>query len=472
MIHKLSHVFFLGIGGIGMSALARYFKHSGIWVGGYDRTSTTLTLEMEHEGIHIFYKDDPALLPSVFKEPASHLLVVYTPSIPPHNLVKNYFLSKKFELFKRSKVLGEISKQYQVIAVAGTHGKTTTASLITHLLRVGGIQCTSFLGGIATNYQTNFLSGESPFAVVEADEYDRSFHTLFPDKAVITSMDADHLDIYGTIENMYAAFNIFADQIKQDEAGNKNLIGKKNLPIYRTYTSYEIREPDALSTSTSASDIWADHISIEQAKYKFDYREEDFVLEGIMLQTPGLHNIENAMAAIKIALSLSLDPKKIKEGLASFLGVKRRFEYIFNEGGKIYIDDYAHHQDELSAFLKTVRALYPKQKILAIFQPHLYSRTRDFYLPMADSLSLADELLLMEVYPAREEPIVGVSSQLILDAVRIHKKYILDEEGILEYLRKQETEVIVTIGAGDIDRLILPIKNILKSYPRNNANRS
>lgn len=484
---ELGHVkfvFFLGIGGIGMSSLARYFKQKGLWVGGYDRIQSDLCRQMESEGMKIFFEDRVELIPDFFIKPSEGSLIVFTPSIPAHNKVKKYFESAGFPLWKRSVVLGKICENYRVIAVAGTHGKTTTCSMITHLLKTGGLDITSFLGGISTNYQTNFILGKSGIAVVEADEYDRSFLTLYPECAVITSMDADHLDIYGNLENMIVAYNQFASQV----IINGELITKAGLPIKRKHLEYKIKDSYLKESvnptknsfilksnlqKTVEPDIWAENIHLEDGSFEFDYSENENPLPGNHLLRnhlfiPGRHNIENAVAAIRVSLQLGIMPDKIQEGLASFLGVKRRFEYIIKSECLIYIDDYAHHQDELRAFLTTVRELYPKRRITAIFQPHLFSRTRDFYLEMAESLSIADELYLMDVYPAREEPMDGISSKLILDNSYQKEKFILSGSEILERLKNGYSEVILTIGAGDIDRLVMPIKKILevKSDPK------
>jgi len=437
-----------------MSNLARYFKFMGIWVGGYDRTSTPLTREMEDEGMDILYDDEPNLLPGFLEKPGDQTLIIYTPSIPAHNRIKNTLLERGFELNKRSLVLGKICANRKVLAVAGTHGKTTTSTLLSHLLKVGGIDCISFLGGISTNYKTNFLPGYSPYAVVEADEYDRSFLTLFPDKAIITSMDADHLDIYGTLENMVAAFNLFANQVKEDGF----LLTRKDLPVMREHFEYTL-EPEAAHGKPDL--IRAKNIRVKEEVFLFDYLGRKTQIKDIPLHTPGYHNIENALAAITLCLELGIPAKKIKKGMDTFTGVKRRFEYLVKGKHQIYIDDYAHHQDELTAFLKTVRLLYPQKHIAAIFQPHLFSRTRDFFREMAQSLSLVDELFLMNIYPAREEPMEGISSQLILDSVSISRKWILEPSEILSRISREKTEVVLTIGAGDVDKLVKPLQEIL-----------
>ena len=454
-IKDITHVFLLGIGGIGMSALARYFLFRGIWVGGYDRTSTPLSRMMEEEGMHIFYEDEPSKLPSEFSEPSSKNLIIYTPSIPAHNKVKNHLLEKGFELYKRSVVLGKICEDKRVVAVAGTHGKTTTSTLISHILKVGGIDCISFLGGISANYKTNFLPGLSEVTVVEADEYDRSFLTLYPEMAIITSMDADHLDIYGNIENLYAAFNQFSNQVQPEGY----ILTKRGLPIHIPHREYEI---EYKNPELSLSCISARNIRIKDGVFVFDYWDKRFKIKDIQILTPGYYNIENAVAAISVCIKLGLSLKKIKKGIETFTGVKRRFEYVLKGQKQIYIDDYAHHQDELNAFLNTVRVLYPDKHITAIFQPHLFTRTRDFYIEMAISLSKVDRLYLMEIYPAREEPIPGIDSNLILKSVRLEDKHIYSPDEILKRIESEKTEVVLTIGAGDIDKLCQPIREILE----------
>ncbi len=453
-LREIKNVFLLGIGGVGMSGLARYFRYQGLIVMGYDRASTPLTQEMEAEGIQIFYEDNENLIPQIFHQKGDSKLVIFTPSIPGNNQVRIFLEKKGFELVKRSRVLGQICEGLKVIGVGGTHGKTTTSCMISHLLKTGGIDCYSFLGGISTNYKTNFLPGSSPYAVVEADEFDRSFLTLFPEMAVITSMDADHLDIYGTLENMILAFNEFISQVKP----NGFILTKAGLSIERPHLQYQIVYQ---GKPIFKEIIRAENIRIKGDLFVFDYAFGRRKIKNLRLSTPGYHNIENAVAAITIAIKLGLDSKKITKGLESFTGVKRRFEYIYKGINQIYIDDYAHHQDELKAFLTTVRLLYPKKYITVIFQPHLFTRTRDFYKEMGDSLSLADELYLMEIYPAREEPLAGISSQIILDQVRLGRKFILNQNEILQRLKALPTEVVLTVGAGDIDRLVMPIKEIL-----------
>lgn len=460
-IKDITHVFLLGIGGIGMSALARYFLFNGLWVGGYDRTSTPLSRTMEEEGMHIFYNDDPQYLNLAFSFPKETNLIIYTPSVPDSNRVRKTLIDRGFILLKRSVVLGMVCEFKRVIAVAGTHGKTTTSTLISHILKVAGLDCISFLGGISTNYKTNFLPGLSEVAVVEADEYDRSFLTLFPEMAVITSLDADHLDIYGNMENLVAAFNQFSQQLKK----KGYLITRKGLPIQAPHREYEI---ESANTELHDPCISARNIRIKDGVFIFDYWDGRVKIKDIQMMTPGYYNVENAVAAISVSMKLGLSKQKIKKGIETFTGVKRRFECVFKGKTQIYIDDYAHHQDELNAFLNTVRVLYPDRHITAIFQPHLFSRTRDFYQEMANSLSKVDTLWLMDIYPAREEPIPGISSYLILNSAKLKEKFILKPEEILYRLKMEKTEVVLTIGAGDIDKLTGFICEILENKDKKN----
>ncbi len=446
----IKRVYLIGIGGIGMSGLARYFNQKGLVVCGYDKTATPLTKSMDNEGICIIYDDTIALIPMSFhkKDPAT--LIIYTPAIPKGSQILNYFKANGFVLQKRSEVLGIISKGMFCIAVAGTHGKTTTSSLIAHLLKEGQIDCSAFLGGIATNYQSNILIGKSEVMVVEADEYDRSFLTLHPDIAVITSMDADHLDIYGEEKELHESFKLFANQVKPDG----KLIMKLNLPLTGG-KSYGINQPEAEAEGY--------HIKIVDQNFSFDFRNEAVIMEGLVLGLPGQHNIENAVVAIEIALALGVSPADIRKGLASFLGVKRRFEYIVKEPLKIYIDDYAHHPEELKACFTAVRSLYPDLKLTVIFQPHLFSRTRDFAADFIKVLNTVDELLLLEIYPARELPIDGINSSMLANGINVEKVRICGKEQVLEIIGNEKPELLLTVGAGDIDTLIQPLKKLMSN---------
>ena len=446
-LSKINRVYFVGIGGIGMSALARYFAKRGLVVCGYDKTRTKLTETLEQEGILISYLDESAALPCAFLDKHDDSLIVYTPAIPKSSKILNHFIDKGFSLKKRSEVLGIISKGMFCIAVAGTHGKTTTSSIVAHILKDTGYDCTAFLGGITSNYNTNVLFGENNVVVVEADEYDRSFLTLHPDVAVITSMDADHLDIYGDKSHLEESFHLFAGQLKP----NGVLFAHEGLPL-ENCINY------AASNTAVAK---AENLRVEGSKFVFDYADENHIIKDLSLMLPGKHNVENTTVAIAIALKLGIDPKKIKQAVANFKGVKRRFEYIVNNDNQVYIDDYAHHPEELRACFDAVRQLYPEKKLTVIFQPHLFTRTRDFADEFAKVLSTADELLLLEIYPARELPIDGIDSAFLLNKINSNNKRIIEKQAVAEYIEDTKPELILTVGAGDIDTLIEPIKNIL-----------
>ncbi|MBB5623451.1 UDP-N-acetylmuramate--alanine ligase [Pedobacter cryoconitis] len=443
----IKRVYFIGAGGIGMSALARYFKKRGCLVGGYDKTRTVLTSHLEEEGILISYVDVLSELPSEFEVTTAETLIVYTPAIPKDSVLLNYFRDNGFNLQKRSQVLGIISKGQFCIAVAGTHGKTTTSSIIAHILTDTGYGCTAFLGGITTNYQSNFLLGDNNVVVVEADEYDRSFLTLHPDIAVITSMDADHLDIYGDAAQLEESFQLFAKQLKP----GGTLFFKQGLPIAEGIT---------YGSETTAT-VRASNIRVEEGNFVFDYQDENVSITNIPLMLPGKHNVENATVAMAAALKLGIDPVKVKVAVANFKGVKRRFEYVVREDKHIYIDDYAHHPEELRACFHAVRQLYPDKKMTVVFQPHLFSRTRDFAADFAEVLSTVDELLLLDIYPARELPMEGITSEFLRAKLTLENSGVYSKEEVLKYLKENQPELLVTVGAGDIDTLIQPLKNIL-----------
>ncbi|WP_316817479.1 UDP-N-acetylmuramate--L-alanine ligase [Pedobacter nyackensis] len=445
-LNNIKRVYFIGIGGIGMSAIARYFAKRGCLVSGYDKTRTGLTTALEQEGILISYVDDHSFIPADFTENNEQTLIVYTPAIPVTSVVLNYFRDKGFDLKKRSEVLGIISKGQFCIAVAGTHGKTTTSSIIAHVLTHTGYGCTAFLGGISSNYNSNFLIGDNNVVVVEADEYDRSFLTLHPDISVITSMDADHLDIYGDAAQLNESFELFAGQLKEDG----KLFVKEGLPLNGITYSANLD-----------SSLKATNIHVENGNFVFDFEDGYTKIKDLTLLLPGKHNVENAVAAIGVALSLGIHPKSIKKAIAAFKGVKRRFEYIVRSPEHIYIDDYAHHPEELRACFDAVRQLYPEKKLTVVFQPHLFTRTRDFADEFAKVLSTVDNLLLLEIYPARELPLPGVNSQFLLDKMSLVNKQILGKESVLEYVKDNKPELLLTVGAGDIDTLIQPLKAIL-----------
>lgn len=450
---NIKSVYFVGIGGIGMSALARFFRAEEKQVGGYDRTSTPLTEELEREGMLVRYQDSVAAIPEHFRDPST-TLVVFTPAIPKEHEELNWFRNNGFSVMKRSQVLGLITKHSFTIAVAGTHGKTTTSSMVAHLLRSAGIPCTAFLGGIAKNYHNNLLIGEPynglHYVVVEADEYDRSFLTLYPDIAIVTSMDPDHLDIYGNAEEMVKTYRQFAAQVKTGGW----VIHRKGLPLPSDgrVVPYAIRE---------ASLISGKDIRIDSHRYTFTYSGLGAEWKNLWTRLPGYHNVENAVAATTVARILDLPEEKVRKGLESYTGVLRRFDYQVDTDRHVYIDDYAHHPEELKACILSARELYPGKKITGIFQPHLYSRTRDFVDGFAESLSLLDELLLLEIYPARELPIEGVNAKMILDRMTIPARRIVSKQEALDLVKKEQPEVLLTLGAGDIDQLVAPLRDML-----------
>ncbi|MEJ7558696.1 MAG: UDP-N-acetylmuramate--L-alanine ligase [Pedobacter sp.] len=445
-LEAIKTVYFVGIGGIGMSAIARYFLNRGCAVSGYDKTKTNLTALLEEEGMAISYLDELSTLPENLQADDVELLVVYTPAIPKDSKILNYFQDQGFALKKRSEVLGIISRGQFCIAVAGTHGKTTTSSIIAHLLTDTGFGCTAFLGGIATNFESNFILGNNNVVVVEADEYDRSFLTLNPDIAVITSMDADHLDIYGDEAQLHESFRMFAGQLK--ESGS--LFVKAGLPM-DAGISYGINNIPGIS---------AFNIRVEHARFLFDYSDGKHSISDLELLLPGRHNIENAVAAIVVALELGIASDLIKKAIASFKGVKRRFEYVVNTPEVVYVDDYAHHPEELRACFDAIRELYPAKKLTVIFQPHLFTRTRDFADGFAEVLSSVDELLLLEIYPAREQPLTGIDSNFLLGKITLDEKAIYTKSQILDAVADKRPELLVTVGAGDIDTLVQPLKKL------------
>ena len=431
-----------------MSALARYFNSRGHKVSGYDRTESELTKQLVKEGMIIHYDDNISL---VEKNAA---LVIYTPAIPVGHSEFNFLKTNGFTIIKRSEALGLITENKLNICVAGTHGKTTTSAMVAHILRDSGFGCNAFLGGIATNYNSNFWSSEKNVCVAEADEYDRSFLKLTPDVAVITAMDADHLDIYGTEKNMQDAFIEFTQRIKPGGLliHKQELARSKEFKAGKTWT-YGARKENA--------DSFAQNVTIQNGAYKFDVTINKQTIKNVELNMGGRHNIENTVAAIAIARYLDIDEKKIKSAVSSFQGVKRRFEYVLKNNRHILIDDYAHHPEELRALITSAKELYPGKKCTIVFQPHLYSRTRDLADGFAEVLEIADEVVLLPIYPARELPVEGVNSEMILSKMNIQQKIVVSKTGLLELLKKNETELLITAGAGDIDLLLAEIKSIL-----------
>jgi UDP-N-acetylmuramate--alanine ligase len=447
-LSNIKRVYLIGIGGIGMSGLARYFHHLGCVVCGYDKTTTDLTNDLRNEGLPIIFDDNDDWIPMSFHSPDTGTLIIYTPAIPKDSKILNFFINKGFELFKRSQVLGIISKGMFTVAVAGTHGKTTTSTMIAHILKDSGKDCSAFLGGISSNYHTNVLYGKNNIVVVEADEYDRSFLTLHPDIAIITSMDADHLDIYGDHSHLTDSFKLFASQIKPGGV----LIHKKGLDLETGFTY-------AVETEADAS---ASNIRIKNGDFYFDFKNENTAITDIKLGIAGMHNIENATAAIEATLLLHVSADAIKSALGSFAGVKRRFEYIIKNDQHIYIDDYAHHPEELKACIRSVKKLYPGKKLTTIFQPHLYTRTRDFADGFAEALDLVDELIILDIYPARELPIEGVNADMILSRMKMWNKRRCGKQETIEVIRNEKPALLLTVGAGDIDQLVQPLKQALQ----------
>ena len=459
----ISRVYFIGIGGIGMSALARYYLNKKAIVSGYDKTRTPLCIQMEEEGMVIHYEDDLKKL-----DPEAEL-VIYTPAIPADHQELNYYKDHHYEMAKRSDVLQHITKATFNICIAGTHGKTTISTMVAHILRHSGYGCNAFLGGISVNYNTNFWSSGNEVSVVEADEYDRSFLKLSPDVALISSMDPDHLDIYGTLENMQDAFVAFGNQLKPGGL----LLTKYGLPQKAFSASNHIR----YSLQNDMAEVCASNIMMREGGYEFDVISKDWELSKVKLNMGGMHNVENAVAAISIAGHLKISAIKIINAVGTFKGVKRRFEYIIspseavvNLNNVVFVDDYAHHPAELSALIRGARSLFSFKKCTVIFQPHLFSRTRDFADEFAAALDMADEILLLPVYPARELPIDGVSSEMILQKMENKNVSVVSSENLLEYLsgtylqtvkESGNGQLLITAGAGNIDQLIKPIKEIL-----------
>lgn len=444
---NIKHIYFIGIGGIGMSALARYFNKQGVVVSGYDKTPTSLTADLEKEGIQIHFEDD------INQIDKAATVVVYTPAIPSNHCELNYCRENGYNVVKRSDVLNWITENAFTIAIAGTHGKTTTTSMTAHILRHSEYGCNAFLGGIASNYGTNFWSHEKNVVVVEADEYDRSFLKLAPNIAVVTAVDPDHLDIYGTPAEVLIAFGQFTDKIKS----GGTLIQKMDtvFPINsrnKTVLSYGYNKDQA---SYHTQDL-----KVVEGSYHFNIAHPNGVMKDVILNMGGLHNVENATASIAIALTLGIDEQKIKNAVAAFKGVKRRFEYKVKTSNKVLIDDYAHHPEELNALISGVRSLYPTEKMVLVFQPHLYSRTQDQAAGFMEVLDKADEVILLPIYPARELPIEGVTSEMLLAGMKISNKRVLSKEALLTWATSTDNKLVIMAGAGDIDVCIDQVQEI------------
>ncbi|MEL1242172.1 UDP-N-acetylmuramate--L-alanine ligase [Flavobacterium flavipallidum] len=443
-LNQIQNVFFIGIGGIGMSALARYFKYIGKEVSGYDKTPTILTSELIESGIDIHFEDNINLIPKNYF--IENTLVIITPAVPKNHSQWNYFLERNYQVKKRAEVLGIITKDTFCFAVAGTHGKTTTSSILGHILHESGADVTAFIGGIVENYNSNLIGSGKTVTVVEADEFDRSFLHLHPDIACVTSMDADHLDIYGTSDAIKESFTEFADKI---EDKNK-LFVTTELPL--SGVTVGVNEEATYN---------AFNIRIEDGSYVFDVKTPGGILKDFRFGLPGRHNLMNALMALAMAVSFGTPTASIARALSSFKGIRRRFSYQIRKEDFVYIDDYAHHPTEINAVHQAVRELYPGKKVLAVFQPHLFSRTRDFVDDFAKSLSQFDEVFLMDIYPARELPMEGVTSEWLLSKIDNSKKRIISKEDLIPEMLKNDASIMVTIGAGDIGEMVLDIKNAL-----------
>jgi UDP-N-acetylmuramate--alanine ligase len=452
-LKKIERIYFVGIGGIGMSALARYFSFHGKKVSGYDRTETNLTKQLVSEGIPVMYKDDPA------QAPADVQLVVYTPAVPEEHKQLQFYRSNNYTVLKRSEVLGAITESSFNICVAGTHGKTTISTMIAHILRDSGYGCNAFLGGISANYNSNFWSSERNMCVIEADEYDRSFLKLSPDIAVITAMDADHLDIYGNEKAMQDSFIEFSGKVKGTLFIKEGLARMDEFKAPAKMT-YSLRE---------SADIMVDSVRMMNGFYLFDVKVNEELIEDVALNMGGLHNVENASVAIGVARQLKIDTEAIKSAVEDFRGVKRRFEYIIKKKSLVYIDDYAHHPEELRTLIKSAMNLFPGKHCTVIFQPHLFTRTRDLADGFAGALDIANEVIVMPIYPAREIPIPGIKAETITGRMKNENVRILDKRMVLDHINEKvnrkevHDHLFITAGAGDIDTLVDPIKQILST---------
>ena len=445
-LDNISHLYFIGIGGIGMSALARYFHAAGKQVAGYDKTASTITEGLTELGIEISFQDSVEVVPSAFKN-KEKTLVVYTPAVPKNHSAYHYYLAEGFSVKKRAEVLGWLTQQKYCLAVAGTHGKTTTSAMLGHFMASCDLPVTAFLGGIAENYQSNLIQQGEEIVVVEADEFDRSFMQLFPNIAAITSMDADHLDIYGDAEALQQSFRDFAAQVQEDGV----LFIKNGLPLEGITVGLE---DDAVYAALT--------IKIENGAYHFDLKHPDGLLQDLVLNLPGRHNLSNAITALAMALHYGSPADKLAKALFAFKGVNRRFTYRIKTEDEVLIDDYAHHPTEIDAVHSAVREMYPNKRVLAVFQPHLYSRTRDFMQDFAASLAQFDELLLLDIYPAREEPIEGVTSQKLLDLIPLTRKEVVTKAALQEKMQASKARIKVMMGAGDIGEEILKLTKNLK----------
>jgi len=457
-IKTYKNIYLVGIGGIGMSALANYFYSQNKNVYGYDKVKSTLTENLEKKGIEISYEDNINSIPLVFNNSSKDQLVIYSSAISNNNIL-SYFSENSYDVCKRSKVLGLISEHYYTIAVAGTHGKTTTSIMLSHILKQSNVNCTAFLGGISKNYDTNFLlSDESKYMVVEADEFDRSFLSLNPDIAIITSLDSDHLDIYGSYKEFIDTFQKFASQVKKNGylILEESIVNKFETPKHVNLFTY---------SHSSISDFYASSLNFQSDKINFLYNEKGkkYNNNNVELSMPGNHNVSNALAAISACSLLDISNKFISQALNSFEGIKRRFDLHVNSSEKVYIDDYAHHPKEIIETINTVKKMFVGRHLTVLFQPHLFSRTDDFKHEFAQSLSLADSLILLDIYPAREKPIHGVDSKMLLDLCVNNSKKLISKNSVIKNLENQKIDILLTIGAGDIADLVVPIKKMISS---------
>ena len=457
-IKTYKNIYLVGIGGIGMSALANYFYSQNKNVYGYDRVKSTLTENLEKKGVEISYEDNINSIPLVFNSSSKDQLVIYSSAISNNNIL-SYFSENSYDVCKRSKVLGLISEHYYTIAVAGTHGKTTTSIMLSHILKQSNVNCTAFLGGISKNYDTNFLlSDESKYMVVEADEFDRSFLSLNPDIAIITSLDSDHLDIYGSYKEFIDTFQKFASQVKKNGylILEESIVNKFETPKHVNLFTY---------SHSSISDFYASSLNFQSDKINFLYNEKGkkYNNNNVELSMPGNHNVSNALAAISACSLLDISNKFISQALNSFEGIKRRFDFLVNSSENVYIDDYAHHPTEIIETINTVKKMFVGRHLTVLFQPHLFSRTDDFKHEFAQSLSLADSLILLDIYTAREKPIHGVDSKMLLDLCVNNSKKLISKNSVIKNLENQKIDILLTIGAGDIADLVVPIKKMISS---------
>lgn len=446
------NIYFVGVGGIGMSALARYFLACGHRVGGYDKTETTLTKQLSEEGVDVHYKDDLVFVDKAFKE-KENTLVIYTPAIPENHSELTYFKEQGFELLKRAQVLGRITEATRSVGVAGTHGKTTISSMIAHVFNFCKVPFTAFLGGISKDLGSNYYHDtESIITVIEADEYDRSFLELKPSIAIVSAIDPDHLDIYGTKEEMQRTFqqfleeNLYENGVGIIHSSLATILGKQ----YKTY-----------SIEDQSADYYAANFRVENTEFIADFRWAEGEIKAVKIGLPGIHNMENALAAFSVGIEEGINPQQLKEAISTYSGVHRRFDVHIKSDKIVYIDDYAHHPEEIKKLVKSVRKMYPNRSIIGVFQPHLYSRTNDFSEEFAKSLELLDELLLLEIYPARELPIPGVDSQMLFDLIHMNSKTLCSKKQVLSLLSASKCNVVLTIGAGDIGAEVQNIKEFL-----------